>query len=128
MGKYKNKPTGKYRSKLEAFTADCLNANNIPFGYETQKIELVPGFEASIDTFENGILKPRKVRSITYTPDFVGKDWIIEVKGRKTVDFMLKWKLFKKYLTDNNLPYKLYLLSNQKQIKHVTHSLGTTHR
>lgn len=66
-----------------------------------------------------------RVREITYTPDFVGKDWVIETKGMKTPDFLLKWKLFKKYLIDNNLKYTLYMPSNQKQVRlAIEHILG----
>jgi hypothetical protein len=66
-----------------------------------------------------------RVREITYTPDFVGKDWVIETKGMKTPDFLLKWKLFKRYLTDNNLKYTLYMPSSQKQVRlAIEHILG----
>ena len=32
----------------------------------------------------------KKIRAITYTPDFVGLDWIMEVKGMRTPDFNIK--------------------------------------
>lgn len=61
-------------------------------------------------------LKSNKLQSIKYTPDFVGKNWIIETKGRANESFPFRWKLFKKYLTDNKLNYDLYIPHNHKQV------------
>lgn len=60
--------------------------------------------------------KSKKLQSIKYTPDFVGDSWIIETKGIQNELFPLRWKLFKKYLTDNNLKFDLYLPKNHKQV------------
>jgi hypothetical protein len=61
----------------------------------------------------------KKILSIKYTPDFVGKDFIIECKGRANESFPLRWKLFKKYLTDNKLYPRLYKPQNQKECDKV---------
>jgi len=58
----------------------------------------------------------KKVRAIKYTPDFIGKGWVMETKGKKTPDFQLKWKLFKKYLYDNNMQYFLSMPTNKREI------------
>ena len=113
----------KFRSKLELFTYKKLEAAKIKSLYEEIKFELQEGFY-----FTNGSIEPntkkefvdnvKKVRSITYTPDFVdpkGK-WIIEVKGFANDVFPVKWKMFKKHLLDNGLEYKLFLPKNQKQV------------
>ena len=113
----------KFRSKLELFTYKKLEAAKIKSLYEEVKFELQEGFY-----FTNGSIEPntkkefvdnvKKVRSITYTPDFVdpkGK-WIIEVKGFANDVFPVKWKIFKKHLLDNGLEYKLFLPKNQKQV------------
>ena len=38
----------------------------------------------------------KKYLTIKYTPDFIGKDFIIETKGRANESFPLRWKLFKR--------------------------------
>ena len=35
----------------------------------------------------------KKILNIKYTPDFIGKDFIIETKGRANESFPLRWKL-----------------------------------
>lgn len=121
IGKYKNKVVGKFRSKLEKFCAEELKLHKIDFKYEEWKVELIPKFISSIISYEKTAkgyvpISPN-IRSITYTPDFVGDNWIIETKGQETSDFKIKWKMFKKYIDDNSLNYTLYKPTNQKQIK-----------
>lgn len=121
MSKYKNKKYGIYRSGLEKNCADLLKQNNIYFEYEPWEVLLLDSFVCDLEVFEKSRKKytkrnQSKLRKITYTPDFVGENWIIETKGRKTADFMLKWKLFKKYLMDNNLKYTLFMPTNTKEI------------
>jgi hypothetical protein len=57
---------------------------------------------------------------IRYTPDFVAKDgsWIIETKGYLPShhDFPMRWKLFLKYIMDNDLNYDVYLAKNRQQV------------
>ena len=57
----------------------------------------------------------KKILPIKYTPDFIGKNFIIECKGRANESFPIRWKLFKKYLTDNKIKTTLYKPQNQKQ-------------
>jgi len=83
-----------------------LKSNNIKAEYEKTKFELIPAF-----TYDN-----RKVRKMTYTPDFVGKDFVIECKGNPNDAFPLRWKIFKWYLYNNNIQYNLYLPRSKKQI------------
>ena len=61
------------------------------------------------------IIKGSKVRSITYTPDFVDPNgkWIIETKGYANESFPLRWKLFKRHLKENNLAYVLFMPRNK---------------
>ena len=120
--KYKNKKVGNFRSKLEQFCAKELTTNNIPYEYEAWKVELLPKFTFPNICYEKNSKSSyteasEKIRSITYTPDFVGSNWIIETKGKETSDFILKWKMFKNYLVENNLNYMIFKPTNQKQIK-----------
>lgn len=96
----------KFRSKLEAYLYKKLKEANIPADYELHRYELLPSFEY------NG----KKIRAITYLPDFVGNGFIIECKGFRTDTWPLREKLFKYYLTKNNLNIKFYVVRNQKEV------------
>jgi hypothetical protein len=114
----------KFRSKLEVFAYKQLEAAKIKSMYEENTYTLLPGFYPIMDSYEpsKGEYKnnTKKVRAITYTPDFVDPDgkWIIEVKGYANDVFPIKWKLFKMYLMENDMEdCTLYLPRNQKQVK-----------
>lgn len=96
----------KFKSKLETYTYTKLKESKIDAEYESMHFELIPKFEY------NG----EKVRAMTYLPDFVGKDFIIECKGLMTDSFPLRWKIFKYTLLKEKKDYKLYLVRNQKQV------------
>jgi hypothetical protein len=111
-----------FRSKLEFYCYKQLKANQIPFKYEEITFTLLDAF-----TFDNlcyEVVKSKKqfieasnkIRPITYTPDFVGNNWIIETKGNPNDSWPLRWKLFKKYLVDNNFKYSIFVPKNQKQV------------
>lgn len=121
MSKYKNIVDNTYRSNLEKYCAEELLSNEIEFLYEPYQIQLVPKFKSEIISYERVKKKfiPQypNIRSITYTPDFVGDTWIIEVKGMKTPDFNIKWKMFKKHLAENELRYTLFMPHNKKEIR-----------
>lgn len=127
--KYKNKSTGKFRSGLEEFCDTQLKLNKIDFKYEEWKVELFPKFKSSIVSYESKakalVIVSPNIRNMTYTPDFVGDNWIIETKGRETPDFKIKWKMFKKYLEDNNLEYTLFKPTNQKQVLETIKIIST---
>ena len=58
----------------------------------------------------------KRYLNIKYTPDFVGKGFIIETKGRANESFPLRWKLFKKLITERRLgPLTLYKPQNHKE-------------
>jgi hypothetical protein len=61
---------------------------------------------------------------MTYLPDFVGKNFIIECKGLVTDSFPLRWKIFKYYLKQENKDYKLFLVRNQKQVDEMINELS----
>lgn len=98
-----------FKSLLEGFTYNELKTNGIKCEYEPFSFTLIPSFEY------NGT----KIRGATYKPDFVGDDWIIEVKGFETDAFKIRWKLFKWTLLSADKKYTLYLPKNQKQVKDV---------
>ena len=103
----------RFRSKLETYTYKKLKEANILADYEPTHFMLIPKFE----------YQGKKVRAMTYLPDFVGKDFIIECKGVIGDAFPLRWKIFKYTLMNSNSNYKLYLVRNKKQVDELINSL-----
>lgn len=113
-----------FKSKLEVFCYKKLKEHNIPFEYEKHKFTLFEGFKPSFHCyFPNKLgkleLDLTKLRSTTYTPDFVGDYWIVETKGRSNDLYPVKLKLFRE-LIEKDSKYKNYKLfiepHNQNQI------------
>lgn len=98
-----------FKSKLESYTYTKLKEVGIIAEYEAVRFEILPAFEY------NG----ESIRRMSYTPDFVGKGFIIECKGLISDSFPLRWKLFKHFLYTENLNYKLYMPRNRKQVDEV---------
>lgn len=92
----------------------------LKFQYEPLAITLVDEIEYPLPSYQKRGkrfgLAPTKDRKITYTPDFLGENWVIETKGYFTPVARLKWKLFKKWLIDNNLKWHLFMPTNVGQI------------
>tara|TARA_R100000995_G_scaffold66871_1_gene35594 strand:+ start:4927 stop:5400 length:474 start_codon:yes stop_codon:yes gene_type:complete len=106
-----------FASGLEKYMYIALKKAKIKFKYEGESFILVKSFNVNRATYErqnNGKGEyidrgNKKILGIKYTPDFVGKDFIIETKGRANESFPMRWKLFKKHLMeigDNRLLYK----------------------
>mgnify|MGYP002624676771 CR=1 FL=1 len=133
---YKKKKRGPVRSKkitfdgitfasgLEKYMYMALKKAKIKALYEGQTFELIESFDFPFESYERcgngkGDYKNRgnkKVLNIKYTPDFIGKGFIIECKGRANESFPLRWKIFKKLMSENRLgPFTLYKPQNQKE-------------
>lgn len=102
---------------METYTYTQLKNAKIPAEYESTRFELIPKFEYDGE----------KIRAMTYLPDFVGKNFIIECKGLVGDSFPLRWKLFKFMLKEKNLNYKLYLVRNQKEVDKLITELRKTY-
>lgn len=96
----------EFKSKLEAYCYEQLSKNGIEAKYESQRFTLIHSFKFNEEA----------VRAMTYTPDFVGEDFIIECKGFANDAFPLRWKLFKYYLYMNKIEVDLYLPKNRKEV------------
>ena len=119
----------KFASGLEVYMYKALKEAQIVAEYEPISYTLMEGFEFSGNSFERcgngkGEYKNRgckKILPIKYKPDFVGRDFIIECKGRANESFPLRWKLFKRLLTESNfitqspIKWTLYKPQNQKE-------------
>ena len=103
----------QFRSKLEAYTYQKFKENGIKVEYENKKFTLLPSFE-----FHN-----EKVRAITYLPDFVGNNFIVECKGFPTDTFPLKEKLFKRLLVDISPNCMYYVVHTQKEVNTLVEQL-----
>ena len=57
----------------------------------------------------------KRILPIKYTPDFIGDNFIIETKGRANESFPIRWKLFKKLVTEQFPDYTIYKPQNQIQ-------------
>lgn len=97
----------KFRSKLEMYTYKKLREARINADYEQHRFELLPAFVA---------LSGKKYRAMTYLPDFVGKNFIIECKGFPNESWPLRKKLFEYALVRDNLKYDFYEVHTQKEV------------
>ena len=113
-----------FASGLERYTYIALKKNKLYEGYESETFQIIESFNFSNISYEkqaNGKGEyinrgSKKILGIKYTPDFIGKDYIIECKGRPNESFPLRWKLFKLWLTKNNIGKILYKPQNQKEV------------
>ena len=113
-----------FASGLERYMYMALKKAKIKALYEGETFELMEGFNFPFESYERcgngkGHYKNRgnkKILNIKYTPDFVGKGFIIETKGRANESFPLRWKMFKKLVAENKIdPFTLYKPQNQKE-------------
>ncbi len=116
-----------FASGLERYTYMALKKNKLFEGYENEVFQLIEGFNFNNESFEkqaNGKGEytnrgQKKMLGIKYTPDFVGKDYIVECKGRANESFPIRWKLFKLWLTKNKIGKTLYKPQNQKEVDYT---------
>lgn len=103
----------KFKSKLELSCYTMLLEAGIQNEYEAHNFTLLEGFRF------DGVA----IRAITFTPDFVGNNWIIECKGWPNDAFPLRWKLMQWYILTNNLDIKLFLVHNNKELTDAINSI-----
>jgi len=113
-----------FASGLERYMYLALKKARIKALYEGETFELQEAFDFPFESYERcgngkGEYKNRgnkKILNIKYTPDFIGKNFIIETKGRANESFPLRWKMFKKLMANNRLePFTLYKPQNHKE-------------
>jgi len=117
----------KFASGLEAYMYKALKKAKIKADYEKRTFEIFEGFDFTNESYERqangkGDMVNRgnkKVLGIKYTPDFEGKDFIIECKGRPNDTFPLRWKMFKKHVSRYLRNYKLYKHQRQSECDEV---------
>ena len=113
-----------FKSGLERYCYKALKDAKLFEGYENEKFTLLEGFHPPNSITQRqanskGEFRERggkTVRGITYTPDFCGKDFVIECKGRPNEAFPIRWKLFLKVMNDTGDKRDIYKPQNQKEI------------
>ena len=103
----------KFRSKLELYTYKKLKKANIVTEYEQHKYELLPAF----------VFHGKKIRAMTYLPDFVGKGFIIECKGFANDAFPLRKKLFEFWLSVHEPETQYHVVRTQKEVDQLVENL-----
>lgn len=121
----------QFASGLEAYCYKQLKENSIDADYERRSFRISRECTTTYSYYANWggrfIKRKDKVLPITYTPDFEGKDFIIECKGRKNERYPLVIKLFRihneKYLkktiyepkTKEQVDAMIQLIKDKKQ-------------
>lgn len=112
-----------FASGLERYMYMALKKAKIKAKYEGETFVLLNGFHFPNKCYARqangkGDFKDRgskRILPIKYTPDFIGDDFIIETKGRANESFPMRWKLFKKLVTEQFPQYTLYKPQNQAE-------------
>jgi len=118
---------GKFKSGLEKYCAEALDASGLEFNYEEKEFTLMDKFRYPYTYFKmtakrkDMTNRTGKVQQpIRYTPDFMCKEgkWVIETKGflHSHHDFTMRWKLFLKHIIDNDLKYMVFIAKNKQQV------------
>lgn len=97
----------KYRSTLEAETAEALDKMGLPIRYEETRFTVFEGFKCQY--------QKRIVEAIHYTPDFWVGDIILECKGFETPEWKIKKKLIFKYLMENEPDVVFYQITDSRK-------------
>jgi len=120
-----------FASGLEKYMYQALKDAKIESQYEGKTFVVSEGFNftnISIERCANGRgeFKDRggkKILPIKYTPDFIGNGFIIECKGRANESFPLRWKLFKKVVSNSDPHVIIYKPQNQKECDETIKSI-----
>lgn len=117
-----------FKSKLEANFYKILLQNKLKVYYEAKKFILIEGFTPTVPFYNRNSNKEfiqdmRKVRAITYTPDFIvyhkNALFIIEGKGVENDVFPLKKKLFRRLLESIDTPCFYFEVRTKKELLEV---------
>ena len=116
-----------FASGLERYMYMALKKHKIKAKYEGETFVLTNGFHFENECYErqsNGKGEfinrgGKRILPIKYTPDFIGNNFIIETKGRANESFPIRWKLFKKLVTEQFPEYTLYKPQNQRECDKV---------
>ena len=109
----------KFASQLEIYMYKLLKEAEVDFKYEGEVFDLMDEFHLDNVMFKRKGIKSlcdngnSKVRKIYYTPDFTNEDIIIEVKGRMSQSFPLRWKMFLNLIHRTKDDRAIYMPTNK---------------
>lgn len=113
----------KFKSRLELYCYKKLKESGIEFRYEPEAYILFVGSKPNLVKFYDPDkntkrlkLNTTKIINVTYTPDFVGSNWVIETKGLKSSTYSIKMKMFREYLENTGNEWVILEPHNQVQI------------
>ena len=113
----------QFQSGLEKYCYIRLKEAGLFEKYEEESFQLLEPTTIENRVYErqsNGKgefkLRSSNIRGIKYTPDFTGRDFIIETKGRANESFPIRFKLFKVKLKELGDSRAVYKPQNQKEI------------
>jgi hypothetical protein len=112
-----------FASGLEKYMYMALKKAKIRSKYEGKTFVLLNGFHFENEVYERQSNSKgdyvnrgsKRILPIKYTPDFIGDDFIIETKGRANESFPMRWKLFKKLVSEQFPNITLYKPQNQTE-------------
>src|SRR6056300_577360 len=116
-----------FASGLERYMYMALKKAKIRAKYEGETFVLINGFHFENEVYERQANSKgefvnrgnKRILPIKYTPDFIGDNFIIETKGRPNESFPIRWKLFKRLMTEQFPGYRLFKPQNQKECDRV---------
>ena len=116
-----------FASGLEKYMYMALTKAKIKAKYEGETFVLLNGFHFENEVYERQANSKgefvnrgeKRILPIKYTPAFIGENFIIETKGRPNESFPIRWKLFKKLVTEQFPSYVLFKPQNQKECDRV---------
>ena len=118
----------KFASQLEIHCYKLLKEAGIDFKYEDEVFDLLPEIHLENVLFTRKGMKPLadnngKVRKMYYTPDFTNEHFILEVKGRESQSFPLRWKIFLNLIHNTNDKRAIYKPTNRADCKIVVEDI-----
>lgn len=112
----------QFRSPLEIVTYKILEQSGLKFKYEPKSFELQEKINypkeiwGRTSTGSWKEIRSNIIQPITHTPDFIiEEDYILEVKGFPTPDFLLKRKMLWYHLFKSNQPKHYFMIHKIKE-------------
>lgn len=103
----------QFKSTLEGYVYYRLKQLGIDVEYENNRFIILEAFKFQGET----------IRQMTYRPDFVTNNFIIECKGHKTDAWNVRVKLIKKMLSEQYPTKKYYTVSSMSQFEEIVEEL-----
>ena len=116
-----------FKSPLEVYCYGELKSNGYNPLYEEESFTLIESNKLNFEFYDSngkGLKLVKTKQDTIYTPDFIIKNnllfpIIIETKGRKYADFLVKFKMFLSKLNNSQFQGKIFMPRNQKDVNQM---------